>query len=170
MATGNFVSHENGIFVVEQSATEEQAREMILANDVPEEEITEQFLQRTIEQLNEMVIEDFIMNLPFFLNSAGYTVFKMDNLRWEVWNEDNSKIVAELRIEAGYYEHYQVIVETDKDYLLEKCIFGGYIDEEDNTDYISDETEKLFKLLEENTTVLSVVGRFSNGGAVYEKK
>lgn len=170
MATGNFESHENGIFVVEQSATEEHAREMILANGVPEEEITEEFIYSTIEQLNEMNIEDFIMNLPFLLNTAGYTVFEMDRTRWEVWNEDNSKIVAELRIESGYYEHYQVIVETDKDYLLEKCIFGDYYDEEDDTEYVSKDSEKLFEVLEENTTVLGVVGVFSNGETIYEKK
>lgn len=170
MATANFVTHENGIFVVEQSATKEQAREMILANDVPEEEINDDFLYRTIEQLNEMAIEDFSMNLPFFLNSAGYTVFEMEPMRWEIWNGDNSKIVAEVRIESGYYEHYQVIAETDEDYLLEKCIFGGYIDEEDDEEYVSKETDKLFEVLAENTTVLGVAGRFSNGEAIYERK
>lgn len=146
MRETNFIEHKNGIHVIEENATEEEARDMLLDNSIPEEEIDDSMIDNTIQNLNEMTFDDFLYDLPFYLKCEGYYINIQGVHKWSVWVDHGAKLVAEVKIESGYYELSQVIVETDPEYLI-KSYIGYGVEEDTYSHYLSNSTKDLFKVV-----------------------
>lgn len=170
MGTSNFYSHENGIFVLEQM-TEETAFQCLLDNDpdVKAEDITDEQIQSEIDFQYDFYVEDFMGYLTERLEEQGYSTNKESNGKTSVWKQGKyeERIVAELSLEPGYYSHVQLIVETDRDYLIENYI--GYLDTvTEELEHYTPHNKRLFKIVEGLTRPLQVVARFSNGETFYQ--
>lgn len=169
MATANFYPHKNGIYVLEMM-TEEESRETLLNNGHEEDEIDYEAIQEEIGFQYEFYVRDFIDTyFPEGLEEAGYNVMSEDEETLTVWSrgKNHDRIVAEISFKDGYYSHVQLIVEIDKDYLLEKYV--GYMETvtEERENY-TPHNKKLFKLIERYTRRIEVLASASNGETFYQ--
>lgn|SRR5699024_244998 len=169
MATNNFYNHENGIFVIESSSIEdayERYKEMQLdlGEEIEPMEDIEESLYYDMADYDEMILEDFYYNFDAGVMPHGMEGLKKDNGEIEIVN-NKYKTIAILTIEPGYYDHAQVIIETDPEE-----IFGDYMPETQAELYeqYSPHHKRLLKYLERITTPIRKVGGFSNGEAIYE--
>jgi hypothetical protein len=171
MGANNFYPHENGIFVIEEPTFEdtyELIKEFNEDLDQPEE-ITDDEVYAKIGDDFSMLLEEYLSELLLpALDAKGYETVQQNDYLATVYSK--GRIVAELSIESGYYQHAQVIVETDKDVLIERYIFG------DGAETVTEEREvytphhkRLLKLVGRYTTPIVRVGGFSNGEAIYQK-
>ena len=170
MGTANFMNHENGIFVLEMQSYED-ALQMLLENGHEEDDIDEEMIQIAIEDDYYWYVDGFMdeMLIPT-IEDKGYYVSEHKDGRYTVWSTGkySDRIVAELRLESGYYSHVQLIVETDGEYLIENYV-GWYTGTK--TEMLENWTphnKRLFKIIEQFTRKLNVVARFSNGETFYE--
>lgn len=166
MSTNNFWNHENGIFVLQQ-LTEEEAKLNLLDNDWSEEDITSEAIQNEISLYEHHDCEEFFEDgcgINYWLEEKGYTVVKeKGNYSAKVYNKAD-KLVAELKLESGYYTGVQVIVETDPDNLLD----GYYETRTELLEQYTPHHKRLLKYIGQYTKPLLKVGQFSNGEAVYQ--
>lgn len=182
MGTNNFRNHENGIFVLPEVSFEQMKEWMqedeffedIRANGLTDEDVYEQ-----IAFEEERNAEEFLEHqLGYQLKEKGFTV----TIEGDRWNEvmhvfRGEKKLAELHLEAGYYSGAQVIVETDPEKILpfyEDTLIddrtGDYRDEPVKHklyEMYTSNNKTMFKVIEQCTTALSLVGVFSNGEAIY---
>ena len=79
------------------------------------------------------------------------------------YNMNTDKLVAELTVQSGYYDGYQVIVETDPYMLLD----GYFSNKTELLEQYTPNHKMLLKYLGKHTRQLVLAGQFSNGEAVY---
>lgn len=166
MSTNNFYNHKNGIYLVPEY-TYEDIKEMLLDNDYSEEEITDELIQSEHDFLLEIECEEFLqdgMGLNAWLTEKGYAVTQdNNNYKAKVFNK-GGKLLAELRLESGYYTGCQVIVETDPYILLD----GYFNTQSELLEQYTPHHKRLLKAIAEYTVPIVKVGGFSDGSAVYE--
>jgi len=185
MGTNNFRNHENGIFVVPQTSFE-QMKEWMQEDEFfethREDGLTDEDVYEQLAFEEERNAEDFLEHgLGYHLKEKGFTV-EIERDRWdEVMHVfRGKKKLAELHLEAGYYDGIQVIVNTDPSEILpfyEDTLIddrtGDYRDEPVKHklyEMYTDNNKTLFKVIEQCTTALSLDGVFNNGEAVYSIK
>lgn len=166
MATNNFLNHENGIFVVPMTSFE-QMKEWMETDEAFEyyqnDEITDDMVYDELAFQHEVDLEGFTWDLKHSIENKGYTV-DGDDMTFKVYNKAN-KVLAEISIVSGYYDGYQVIVETDRDYLLD----GEYFETvSEMNEYYTPNHKRLISVVRDITTPIILIGSFSNGEAVYE--
>lgn len=171
MATNNFYNHENGIYVI-KTTTFEQMKEWMETDEffewtrdddgnVRDEDVWEQVSLHAYEEANEWIY-DFKHYLEI-ASSGKYDVIINDSTKGKVYNMKTDKLVAELEVRSGYYDGYQVIVETDPYELLD----GYFSNKTELLEQYTPNHEMLLKYLGKHTRQLERVGQFSNGEAVY---
>lgn len=170
MSTNNFYNHKNGIYLVPEY-TYEDIKEMLLDNDYSEEEITDELIQSEHDFYSEMTCEEFLQDgchLNYWLEEKGYKTIQDERNRYKakVFNK-GGKLLAELRLESGYYTGCQVIVETDID-VIEPWVNDYEMTKAEINNMYSPHHKRLLKAIAEYTTPLIKVGQFSNGEAIYK--
>ena len=171
MATNNFYNHENGIYVIE-TTTFEQMKEWVETDEffewtrdddgnVRDEDVWEQVSLLGYEEANEWIY-DFKHYLKEVSNGR-YGIIINDSTKGKVYNMDTDKLVAELTVQSGYYDGYQVIAETDPYELLD----GYFSNQTELLEQYTPNHKTLLKYLGKYTKQLGLVGQFSNGEAVY---
>ena len=171
METNNFYNHENGIYVIE-TTTFEQMKEWMETDEffewtrdddgnVRDEDVWEQVSLLGYEEANEWIY-DFKHYLKI-VSSGKYDVIINDSTKGKVYNMNTDKLVAELTVQSGYYDGYQVIVETDPYMLLD----GYFSNKTELLEQYTPNHKMLLKYLGKHTRQLVLAGQFSNGEAVY---
>ena len=171
MGASNFYNHENGIYIIE-TATFEQMKEWMEEDEafewardengnVYDEEVWEQVSFYGYEEATEWIynFKDYLKEV----SNSKYDVIINDSFKGKVYNMNTNKLVAELEVQSGYYDGYQVIVETDPDELLD----GYFSNTTELLEQYTPNHKMLLKYLGKYTTQLGLVGQFSNGEAVY---
>ena len=176
MATGNFYSHENGIFVLPSRSYEEA--EQFLIEEHGEDEVNEDMIHSHISFEEEYIYKEFYeYMLKPLLEEQGIDLF-IEDYRYATV-ERNGRMIAKLALEPGYYEGCQVIVETNPDELFSDTSELYYNERiEDFQDEIvrarlnevyTTHNKTFFKVLGQVTDEYSVSARFSNGETMYSK-
>jgi hypothetical protein len=165
MSTNNFANHENGIFVIKGYDFDEVKADILENlewNDMEASEVTDEYVYETINNYNEDYYTDWLHNLPEL--EKYYDIYVSDShLEAEIYNKQGKK-VADLRLESGYYEDVQVIVETDP-YVIG---FDGYFDTQaELLEQYTPNHKRLLNILGKITTPIVKVGQFNNGEALY---
>ena len=171
MATNNFYNHENGIYVIE-TTTFEQMKEWMETDEffewtrdddgnVRDEDVWEQVSLLGYEEANEWIYDfkDYLKEV----SNGRYGIIINDSTKGKVYNMDTDKLVAELTVQSGYYDGYQVIAETDPYELLD----GYFSNQTELLEQYTPNHKTLLKYLGKYTKQLGLVGQFSNGEAVY---
>lgn len=171
MATNNFYNHENGIYVIE-TTTFEQMKEWMESDEafewsrdendnVHDDEVWEQVSLLGYQEATEWIynFKDYLKNV----SNGRYNVIINDSAKGKVYNMNTDKLVAEITVQTGYYDGYQVIVETDPDMLLD----GYFSNKAELLEQYTPNHKMLLKYLGKYTKQLELVGQFSNGEAVY---
>lgn len=171
MATNNFLNHENGIYVIE-TTTFEQMKEWMEEDEffewvrdendnVHDEDVWEQVSLHSYEDATEWIynFKDYLKEV----SNGRYDVIINDSFKGKVYNMNTDKLVAELTVQSGYYDGYQVIVETDPYMLLD----GYFSNTTELLEQYTPNHKTLLKYLGKYTKQLELVGQFSNGEAVY---
>ena len=157
MATGNFINHKNGIYVLKE-ATFEEALEDVKTyyeeTDKNIEDITNEEVWEQKNELDRIIFDDFEYRLAEVMLEKGLEV-KANGYRYLIFRND--KILAELNLKDGYYSGCQVVANTDKEYLKNL----GY--------EVSKYNKTMFKQLKKITNEYKVSAYFSNGETFYEK-
>jgi hypothetical protein len=176
VGTANFMSHENGIFVIEDMDFQETKDYMIESFgddeffstyydedtktwDIPDETIWEEI---GTQQLYNY--EDFFNNVSFDTKLNKYYDIQIVHANEMIVKNKQGKLVAVCTIQSGYYEHLQVIVETNPD-NLEAYL---YSDESIASQYTPNHA-RLLNIISNYTTPLVCIARASNGEAFYSR-
>ena len=174
MGTANFYNHENGIFVLPMADYE--ATEEFLIGEHGAEEVNDDMIYEQINIENEFLTEEFFKyQLKPLIEEYGMEL-SIDSMDFaEVYRK--GRMVAQLRLEGGYYEGCQVIVETNPEEifvdhadLFYNETIQDYQDEIVKSklkEVYTPHNKTLFKAIKKCTTAYGVVGVFSNGEAVY---
>lgn len=183
MGTNNFYPHENGIYVLPQTSFDQMKEWMEtdeFFGEIREDGLTDQDVYDQLAFEEEREYEEFLEHqLGYHLKKAGFNLtFDEKNGREYMQVFRGEKMVAELHLEAGYYDGAQVIVETDPEEILpyyEDCFYnertGDYQDEPVKArlnEMYTEHNKTLFKVVSKCTTPIIKVGQFSNGVSVYE--
>ena len=171
MATNNFYNHENGIYIIE-TVTFEQMKEWMEEDEafewtrdddgnVRDEDVWEQVSLHAYDDAAEWIY-DFKHYLKI-VSSGKYDVIINDNTKGKVYNMNTDKLVAELTVQSGYYDGYQVIAKTDPYELLD----GYFSNTTELLEQYTPNHKMLLKYLGKHTRKLELLGQFSNGEAVY---
>lgn len=157
MATGNFINHKNGIYVLKETTFEEALEDVKMyyeEEDKNIEDITDEEVWEQKNELDRIILDDFKYRLAEVMLEKGLEV-KANGYRYLIFRND--KILAELSLKDGYYSGCQVVVNTDKEYLKNL----GY--------EVSKHNKTMFKQLKKATNQYKVSAYFSNGETFYEK-
>lgn len=171
MATNNFENHANGIFLLGEYDREE-AIESLKNNSYDDgyesEDFSDDEIQEEILFYSNLFAEEFLSNFVYNVEELkmGYEVRLSNHSRYEgkVFNK-KGLLVAEIKVQSGYYTGWQVIVETDPNELFCDEYF------ETQAELLQEYTphhKRLLKLISMYTNKIEKVGGFSNGEAVYE--
>lgn len=171
MATNNFYNHENGIYIIE-TTTFEQMKEWMEEDEafewsrdendnVHDEDVWAQVSFHAYDEVNAWIYDfkDYLKEV----SNGRYDVIINDSTKGKVYNMNTDKLVAELTVQSGYYDGYQVIAETDPYMLLD----GYFSNTTELLEQYTPNHKTLLKYLGKYTKQLGLVGQFSNGEAVY---
>lgn len=167
MATGNFYLHENGIFAIFGMNYEDAKNYVIESYDYMEDEISEDLIY---EFMNESVLWEVEYFLDMLKNELpkgleSYTMGIHDDIT--VIENKQGKRVAEIRLESGYYEGVQVIVETDPYEMFDG--YGYWNTQAEMLEEYTPNNKRLLNFIAKITTPLGITARFSNGETMYHK-
>lgn len=104
-------------YILELTADEEEARGMLLDNGVPEEEVNEQEIDHTINNLNDMTVDDFHYSFPLLVSAKGYKVGYGRVGYWMIFEGTSNdtifknSLVAEVR--TGYTARNDLEITVD---------------------------------------------------------
>lgn len=175
MGTSNFVNHENGIYVMPEETFEFalefilETRNDLLEPDEPEvtkEDIDDGEVYQMMSQLDADQADYFLDYILAELPSGMYAK-EQSRYAYTVYNKQG-KIIAECSLQSGYYEGYQVIVETDPVEIKSTRAYDGYPQSE-LLEVYSPHHKRLLKHIAKYTTALTRVGGFSDGTSVYQR-
>ena len=167
MATGNFLNHKNGIFVICNYDFDDTKKDLLENGDYTDDKLSD---ESVYEEMNFCAQEEFDNFFDCFGNyiSDHYDLVEQKNYVATVYNK-TGKLVAELALKSGYYSAAQVVVETDFELLAERYLDYDY----ERGAYLKGEYtphhKRLIKMLAEYTTPIVCIGVFSSGEAVYQK-
>lgn len=181
MGTTNFVSHENGIFVL--NLTEfEQMKEWMEEDEFFEETreygLTENNIYEQLEIENRQEVYDFLEHqLGYLLEQKGYSIKVSENKTKGIIYNPKGKILADVELREGYYNGVQLIVETNPEELFvhnDELYFNYKINDFQDElvksklyEVYSPMNRRMFKIIEQCTTRYSVVGKFNDGTCIY---
>ena len=180
MATSNFINHENGVYVLympdfdqmKEWMLEDEFFEDTRADGITDEDVYDQLYHEEEEAARSF----FEWVLKPALEKKGIELIVKNQYEAEAYRDD--RIMAILRLESGYYDGIQVIVDTDPEHICYNYADFFY---NEHTKQYQDEpvlsqlyrdytphNRTLFSVLGQVTTPLRVLGTFSNGETVYE--
>ena len=164
MATANFYNHENGIYIVNEPERED-AINSLLENGYEENEINDGLIDDELNFLSSVNIEWFMRDLYETLNKKYYVEEVEENslnIYTRKYNRKD-KLVANVYIKDGYYQGYQVIVETNPVNLFP---YWNFYSKKELLEEYTPNHKTLLKIIKSMTTPINLVGKFSNGGDI----
>ena len=99
-------------YVLELNADETEAREMLWDNGVPEEEINEQEIDHTINNLNDMIVDDFMYSFPKMIEGKGYKVGYGKWGYWMIFMRTENRLIAEVMVQYTFENDLEILVDT----------------------------------------------------------
>lgn len=101
-------------YILELNADESEARDMLFDNGIPKEEVNEQEINRTIDNLNEMTVDDFYFELPTMIKDEGYSLESDGQDTHKVLEGISNKLVAVIHIDYTPMNDLMIKVDTSE--------------------------------------------------------